>query len=259
MWSLGDYEQVARLLLPCSERLADFAEVAPGTTVLDVAAGNGNFAVAAARRGATDIATDLTPHMVELGRERSSTERLDIAWQEADAEDLPFETGRFDLVASVFGAMFAPNAERVAAELVRVVKPGGIVAMANYSEHGYLGAISQLLYRYAPPSPDRFESPFGWGEADVVRRRFAGLATSVEIEPRTIRFTFNSVDDALQSWEATNGPLIAIKSMSSAETVEALLRDARQLIQSTGQSVDGRLWLDSEYLQIVARKANVDA
>jgi ubiquinone/menaquinone biosynthesis C-methylase UbiE len=259
MWSLGDYEQIARLLRPYAERLADSAGVSPGMTVLDVASGNGNFAIAAARRGATVVASDLTPRMVELGRTRSAAERLDIEWQEADAEDLPFATGHFDLVASVFGAMFAPNAERVTAELFRVAKPGGIVAMANYAQHGYLGAISQLLYRYGPSSPERFESPFRWGEPEVVRERFAGYAASIEFAPGTIRFIFDSVDRALQSWEATNGPLIAIKSMSSAEMLDALRRDARQLIESTGRTVDGRLCLDSSYLQIVARKTGIEA
>src|SRR6185437_11367411 len=105
MWSLGDYDRIARRLMPCAERLAGAAGVAPGMAALDVAAGNGNFAVAAARRGAAVIATDLTPHMVGLGQRRSTAEGLAIEWREADAEQLPFESERFDLVASVFGAM----------------------------------------------------------------------------------------------------------------------------------------------------------
>src|SRR5438445_9244037 len=117
MWSLGDYARLAEALEPHAEALADACAIHPGTSVLDVAAGNGNFAIAAARRGATVIASDLTPRMVELGRARSESEGLAIEWQEADAEELPFETDRFDVVVSVFGAMFAPQPERVAAEL----------------------------------------------------------------------------------------------------------------------------------------------
>jgi ubiquinone/menaquinone biosynthesis C-methylase UbiE len=115
MWALGDYTEVARYLEPYAEALAGFAKVQPGSEVLDVAAGNGNFAIAAARRGARVIATDLTPAMIELGRLRTEAANLDVEWREADAEALPFADGRFDLVASVFGAMFAPRPERVAA------------------------------------------------------------------------------------------------------------------------------------------------
>ncbi|HEX7102730.1 MAG TPA: methyltransferase domain-containing protein [Nitrolancea sp.] len=257
MWSLGDYGRVAQRLMPCAERLAEATGVGPGMSVLDVAAGNGNFAIAAARRGATVIASDLTPRMVELGKARSADEGLEIAWMEADAEQLPFESEQFDLVASVFGAMFAPRSERVATELFRVVKPGGVVAMANYADAGFLGAFSRLLYRLGPASPVQYESPFRWGELEVVRQRFAGLAEEIIVEPCTLSFEFDSAEEALETWEATNGPLIAIKTMSSPETVAALRRDALSLITNIGKSVDGRLRLDSQYVQIMAHKAGV--
>jgi ubiquinone/menaquinone biosynthesis C-methylase UbiE len=259
MWSLGDYARVAERLMPCAEQLADVIGVGPGMRVLDVAAGNGNFAIAAARRGATVVASDLTPHMVELGAARSTTEGLDIAWCEADAEQLPFDDDQFDLVASLFGAMFAPFPERVAAELFRVATPGGRVAMANYAEAGFLGEFSRLLLRYGPASPNPYASPFLWGDAEVIRRRFAGLAAQVSVEPRALSFEFESAEEALQTWEAANGPLIAVTSISTPETRAALHRDALHLITSIGTTVDRGIRLDSQYAQVVAHKPDVRA
>jgi ubiquinone/menaquinone biosynthesis C-methylase UbiE len=137
MWSLGDYPRLAKVLEPHAEALARACRIRPGATVLDVAAGNGNFAVAAARRGAIVTASDLTPRMVELGRTRSAAGGWHIEWAEADAEQLPFGDASYDLVASVFGAMFAPRPHLVASQLFRVVKPGGLVAMANYGLAGF--------------------------------------------------------------------------------------------------------------------------
>jgi ubiquinone/menaquinone biosynthesis C-methylase UbiE len=259
MWSLGDYERVAERLMPYAQELAEAIGVAPGMSVLDVAAGNGNFAIAAARLGAVVVASDLTPRMVELGQARSAAEGLELVWIEADAEQLPFESERFDLAASVFGAMFAPRPERVAAELFRVVKPGGIVAMANYAEEGFLGEFSRLLYRFGPASPERYESPFRWGDPEAVHQRFAGLAEEISVEARTLSFAFDSAEDALATWEATNGPLIAIKTISPNEMIDALRRDALRLITSIGTPVDGRLRLDSRYAQVIARKAGARA
>ena len=153
MWSLGDYGAVAAHLEPHAIELAQRSRIQAGSEVLDVAAGNGNFAIAAARLGATVVATDLTPAMVQMGEARSRSLGLPIEWQEADAEHLPFADERFDVVASVFGAMFAPDPERVALELFRVARRGGLVAMANYGPKGFLGRFTALLAEYGPPQP----------------------------------------------------------------------------------------------------------
>ena len=139
MWSLGDYGALAVHLEPHAIELAQRSRLQAGSEVLDVAAGNGNFAIAAARLGATVVATDLTPTMVDLGRSRSGALGLAIEWREADAEQLPFPDERFDVVASVFGAMFAPHPDRVASELFRVAKRGGLVAMATTGRRGSSG------------------------------------------------------------------------------------------------------------------------
>ena len=145
MWSLGDYSRLAKVLEPHSEALADACAIRPGMRVLDVAAGDGNFAMAASRRGAIVTASDLTPRMVELGRDRSTAAGAQVEWTEADAEQLPFEDGGYDVVASVFGAMFAPRPEQVASEMFRVAKPGGLVAMASYGPGGFLGGVRDLI------------------------------------------------------------------------------------------------------------------
>lgn len=188
MWSLGDYRDVARYLQPHAEALAIAADIQPGMNVLDVTAGNGNFAIAAAQRGARVMASDLIPKMIELGRARTAAEGLDVDWQEADAEQLPFPKDRFDVVASVFGAMFAPRPERVAAELFRVIKPAGLVAMANYSKPGFLGSFTDLFLKFslAPPGGAELPSPFKWGDPTGVRRRFDGKASSLRLETRNV-------------------------------------------------------------------------
>jgi SAM-dependent methyltransferase len=257
MWSLGDYRDVARYLQPHAEALAIAADIRPGMDVLDVAAGNGNFAIAAAQRGAHVMATDLTPKMIELGRARSAAEGLDIDWQEADAEQLPFPDERFDVVASVFGAMFAPRPERVAAELFRVVKPGGLVAMANYAHEGFLGSFADLLIRYslAPPGGLELPSPFEWGDPAEVRRRFDGRASSLRLEMRTVSFAFPSVDVGFAFWERTNPPLMALKMMLPPERYRLLAAQGKKLMEEMNRAGDGRLALESDYLEVVARKA----
>jgi ubiquinone/menaquinone biosynthesis C-methylase UbiE len=254
MWSLGDYREVAERLYPCAAELAVAADIGVGMMVLDVAAGNGNFAIAAARRGATVTATDLTPRMVALGRARSEADSLAIAWQEADAEALPFATGCFDAAASVFGAMFAPQPERVAAELFRVVRPGGIVAMANYASEGFLGRFAALITTYAPPAPAPLPSPFAWGDADEVCQRFTEFASAITVERRTLTFTFDTPEQGLAFWERTNGPLIALHQLVPPDTYRTIAARTADLLAELNRAEDGRVILDSAYLQVVARK-----
>jgi ubiquinone/menaquinone biosynthesis C-methylase UbiE len=254
MWALADYTEVATRLQPHAVALADACPIRPGMAVLDVAAGNGNFAVEAARRGAVVTATDLTPRMLELGRARTRAEGVAVEWREADAEELPFEANGFDLVASVFGAMFAPRPERVAAELFRVVKPGGLVAMANYGPDGFLAGYTQVFAKYSPPQSADLPSPFAWGDLAQVRSRFKDLASSIDIEPRTVRFEFASPADGLEFWQRTNPPTIALKAMLPPEKYQEFLDDGTRVMRELNQARDGRLVLDSAYVLVLARK-----
>ncbi len=172
LWAQGDYPRLAELLEPEAIRLARRC-VRPDARVLDVGAGNGNFALEAARLGARVTATDFTPHMVDLGRKRSQLEGHEIVWAEGDAEALPFPDASFDLVASVFGAMFAPRPELVASELFRVVGPGGTVAMANYGMGGFLGRLSTVIAAYSTTPAATMPSPFLW----ATQAKFASVST----------------------------------------------------------------------------------
>lgn len=253
MWSQGDYSTLAEVLEPHSEALAEACSIIPGELVLDVAAGNGNFALAAARRGAVLTATDITPNMVELGRARSAAVE-NITWSEADAEQLPFVEGSYDLVASVFGAMFALQPQLVAAEMFRVAKPGGRVAMANYSPGGFLGRMADLMASFSASPAFELPSPFLWGDEDEARRRFAGPASSIEVTHRTLYFEGDSVESFVGFWENTNAPLSTLKSMLPPEVYQQALSRIAQLVEELNESTDGGVKLSSPYILVLARK-----
>jgi SAM-dependent methyltransferase len=253
MWSLGDYAEVAPFLEPCAIDLADACRLEPDMSVLDVAAGNGNFALAAAASGAKVVATDLTPRMLELGRARSEAAGVDIDWRAGDAEELPLPDATFDVVASVFGAMFAPRPELVAGELFRVCRRGGLVAMANYSWDGFLGDYAKLLTRYSNPAPVPLPAPFEWGDPEVVRRRFDGLTADIELRQETLTMSFVSVDAGIEMWERTNGPTIALRSLLPPERYSEFRAGAVDLMRESNRSKGG-LDLVTSYLVVLARR-----
>lgn len=170
MWALGDYPAVAREVIPgLGERLVDALGIAPGEHVLDIAAGDGNAAVPAARRGASVVASDLTPELLEAGRARVADASLDLAWQAADAEALPFANGRFDVAMSCVGLMFAPFHEPVAAELVRVVRPEGRIGIIAWTPEGFIGEMFTVMKPFAPAPPAGAQPPVLWGSEEHVR------------------------------------------------------------------------------------------
>jgi SAM-dependent methyltransferase len=241
LWSQGDYPAIAAFLEAPALELARRC-VSPGMRVLDVAAGNGNFAVAAARLGADVTATDFSPRMVELGRARSAAEGLAVTWLEGDAESLPFADGDFDLAASVFGAIFAPRPDVVASEMFRVVRPGGTVTMATYAG-GYFEKLSELIARFSTRSGPSLPSPFEWGDEAEVRRRFAAHAASIDFARGTIRLRFDSFDDWRARFADANPPLQAMKAMLPPPAHQGLIRDAWALAGGSPAS---------DYLLIVA-------
>lgn len=254
MWSQGDYPQVALLLESQARKLASLCGIKPGMSVLDVAAGTGNFTVAAAELGGVVTATDLTPRMIELGRDRTESLSLPIIWREADAEALPFDDKSFDVAASVFGAMFAPRPDRVASELFRVARDGGVVAMANYAPSGFLFLMSRLLNSYGPTSPVPLPDPFEWGDREIVRERLGEHASSIQAHSQILRFEFTSPEAWLEFWERTNAPQAVMKMMLPADRYREMTDSALALVRDLNKARDNGLVLESECLLVVARK-----
>jgi ubiquinone/menaquinone biosynthesis C-methylase UbiE len=252
MWSLGDYGELAPMLEPAAEALIEACDAGPGTKLLDVAAGTGNVSLVAARRGARVIASDLTPRMVDLGRTRSEAEGLRVDWVEADVEALPFETGGFDVVTSAFGAMFAPRPKLVAGELVRVAKPGGLVAMANYTEKGFFGRLGEIVAANAPSSA--LSSPFRWANPATVRHRFGGLASEVHIKLRSSSFEFGSIQQGWESLERSNGPLHAVHQLFPPEAYADTRTRVQELMRELNRANDGRLVIEWTYALVVAKR-----
>ena len=251
LWSLGDYSQIERFTLTASQALLDACAVSAGQEVLDVAAGTGNFALLAAAEGASVVASDLTPHLIDRGKQRTEEEGVSIEWIEADAEELPFEDARFDCTASVFGAMFAPQPRRVAEELFRVTRPGNTVGMANWTPDGFNGRVFAMMGEFLP-RPEGIPAPIEWGSEDAVRERFDGLAGSLEFERRHAPIEYESVD-ALIAFFENAGPQAAAKQALGDryhETTERFREIVAEFNEADGDAVSIR----SEYLLVVARR-----
>jgi SAM-dependent methyltransferase len=252
VWSGGDYDYLSRTLRPAAVALCDACAVSAGQEVLDVAAGDGNFALACAAEGASVVASDLAPGMVERGRARAAAEGYDVEWFEADAEALPFEDSRFDCVGSVFGAMIAPRPEIVAHELFRVVRPGNTVGMTAWTPAGFPPKLFALMREYVPPPPG---APLSeeWGDEDTVRARFDGLAATLEMERRTLTWEGDS-PEALGEALADGTPQdAAARAALPPERYEELRRRRVELLRSWAGG-DGPVAIEGEYLVIVARR-----
>jgi len=254
IWSQGDYPAVAEIIFPAAEALVEACAVGPGMRVLDVAAGNGNVAIAAARRGAQVIASDITPQLVEEGRRRTESEGLNIEWREADAEDLPFGSEEFDVVTSAFGAMFAPRAAHTAGELIRVTKVGGKVGMTAWTPEGFTGQGFKLAAKYQPPPPEGADTAISWGEEETAKERFEPHAASVSCHRGTVPWRFASVDAWMEWSEANVPPTVVAKSMLPAETFARFAEENRARATELNQATDGTFYVDAEYLLIVATK-----
>jgi SAM-dependent methyltransferase len=250
-WSHGEYSGLSEILRPAAQALCDACAVSAGQEVLDVAAGDGNFALACAYEGASVVASDISPAMVERGRKRSEAEGYDVEWLEADAEDLPFEEGRFECVGSVFGAMLAPRPEVVAQELFRVTRPGNTVGLVAWVPDGISQQMFAIGRRYAPPSeaPSHEE----WGREDVVRERFAGFANSIELERRSLPWAAES-PEAFVSHMERHAPMQAMAKERMPPDVYARMRaELLELVRGWAGG-DRAFSVDAEYLLIVARR-----
>jgi SAM-dependent methyltransferase len=252
IWDQGDYGPLSRRLAPAAAALAEACEVASGQEVLDVAAGDGNFALEAVRRGARVVASDLAPGMVERGKARSATEGVEIEWTVADVEDLPFEDGRFDCVGSVFGAVIAPRQQVVARELFRVTRPGGTIGLTAWCPGSFTAELIAIGRRYAPPAAGVPRSD-EWGVEETARERLGPHAASVRCERRVL------IEEG-ESPEAMVAELESVPTVSAAREIlppdryQALVADIRELSRRFAAHADSRARIVSDYLVVVARK-----
>lgn len=255
IWSKGDFSMVANLVYFPSEQLIESLEILPDERVLDVASGSGNAALAAARRAwGNVVSSDYVPALLERGRERAAAEGLSIEFVEADAQNLPFEDASFDVVTSIYGAMFAPDQHRTATELLRVVKPGGRIGMGNWCPDGSVGRMFQTIAKHAPPPPG-IDSPLLWGTEGRVRELFGDGISDLRIERRTSRQPFRSADHYIEFFRTNFGPTKTAFERVGPEGEEALYNDLKQLLEDESSAGDRAMVLEAEYLEVVATRA----
>jgi ubiquinone/menaquinone biosynthesis C-methylase UbiE len=258
VWALGDYHRFATTLVwEVGPVLVEACGISAGQRVLDVAAGTGNVAIRAAEAGAKVVASDLTPENFEAGRREAQARGVELEWLEADAEALPFADGEFDVVTSAFGAMFAPDQQAVAEELVRVCRPGGTIGMANFTPESLAAEFFGVFAPYAPPPPPDALPPVLWGNEEHVRNLFGDRVASLESTRRQYVERAASPRDYCQLFKETFGPVISIYASLADEPGRAASLDREFLdfaTRSNRGAPDGAAEYPYEYLLVVATK-----
>ena len=253
-WASGDYAVIGTTLQIVGEELAEACDLRWDEQVLDVAAGNGNATLAAARRGCRVTSTDYVSTLLERGAERARAEHLDVEFRVADAEALPFETASFDAVLSTFGVMFAPDHARAAHEMARVCRPGGRIGLANWTPEGFVGRLFKVLGRHVPPPPG-VQSPSLWGVESHLRELFADRAASIDIVPRRFNFRYRSAAHFIDIFRDWYGPVHKAFASLPPDKASALERDMTALLGELNLGGSGSLIVPSEYLEIVVTRA----
>jgi SAM-dependent methyltransferase len=253
-WSSGDYAVVGTTLQIVGESLCEAVDLRAGARVLDVAAGNGNATLAAARRFGDVISTDYVESLLERARARATAEGLAADFRTADAEALPFDDASFDVVLSTFGVMFTPDHERAAAELLRVCKPGGRIGMANWTPDGMIGQLFKTLGQYLPP-PAGAKSPSQWGSRARLDELFGAGAARITTTSKHFVFRYRSAEHWLDVFRTYYGPMLKAFAALPADKQHALEADLLALAAKHNRAADGTLVAPSEYLEIVIDRA----
>lgn len=254
IWSLGDYEEVARTTEPVATNLIEAAGVDDGDRVLDIATGNGNVAIAAAQRGARVTGCDLTPAMLDLARARAERDGVEIEFDEADAEALPYGDRAFDHVLSTFGVMFAPDPDLATREMFRVLEPGGTVGVASWTAEGFLGKQTAIILEYAPGGGPGGSDPLLWGTEDFVRERLRPYASDVRTEPGSVHDTYASWDAVVAYYEHNLGPTMAIKQFIEPDRYAEMLDRLHTLFDSEDAGGGDGYDIELPYLLVTATK-----
>jgi ubiquinone/menaquinone biosynthesis C-methylase UbiE len=249
-WAAGDFSRFATTIVVVSESLCEAVDLRAGQRVLDVATGSGNTAIAAARRFCRVTGLDYVDELMERGRERAAAERLEVEFVHGDAEKLPFEDGSFDVVLSTFGAMFAPNQERTAAEMIRVLRPGGKVGMANFTPESLAGGFFRAAARFALPARG-VRPPVLWGTEERVRQLFGGRIADLRFERRAVILRFVDLEHFRDFFTTFFGPIREIYEGLDERRRQAFGHELVQLVARNNQATDGTVAAPVEYAEIV--------
>ncbi|MCL4768083.1 MAG: methyltransferase domain-containing protein [Hyphomicrobiaceae bacterium] len=253
-WASGDYARIGTTLQIVGESLAEAMDLSPAAKVLDVAAGNGNATLAFARRWCRVTSTDYVESLLARGRARAEAEALDVDYQVADAEQLPFESGAFDAVVSTFGVMFTPNQLKAASEMLRVCRPGGRIGMANWTPEGFIGQLFKTLGKHVAP-PAGVNSPALWGSRPWIEEVFAGRSRSIAINDRDFVFRYSSPDHFVDFFRTYYGPVHKAFLALDARGQTALAADLHATIARFNTASDGSMRVPSAYAEIIVTKA----
>ena len=252
-WSTGDYAVVGTTIQIVGESLCEALDLRAGSRVLDVAAGNGNATLAAARRWCEVTSTDYVPSLLESGRARAQAEGHAIRFQEADAENLPFPDASFDAVMSTFGVMFTPDQDKAASELARACKPGGKIGLANWTPESFIGQLFKTIGKYIPPAPG-VKSPALWGTRSRIEELFGRTAAEIRTTSRQFTFRYRSPEHWIEVFRTYYGPMHKTYGALDAARQADFTRDLLALMERGNRSGDGTLVLPSEYLEVVIER-----
>jgi SAM-dependent methyltransferase len=254
-WMAGDFGQIAAYSAKAAEEFVARTPIQPDLRVLDVACGTGNTAIPAARAGCVVTAIDIAPNLLEQARKRAAAEQLEIKFQEGDAEQLPYPDGAFDVVLTMFGAMFAPRPEQVAAELIRVCRAGGLIAMANWTPQGFVGKTFQLTAKMAPPPPG-VPAPILWGDEETVRQRFAKGVASLSLTGQKILLDYPfPPSEVVAFFRQYFGPTQTAFKRLDADGQAALTSALESLWKEHNRAGSDRTSVEAEYLEVRAIRA----
>ncbi len=252
-WSAGDYAVVGTTLQIVGESLCEALDLRAGERVIDIAAGNGNATLAAARRWCDVVSTDYVPALLERGRTRAGAEGLPVKFETADAENLPYTDKSFDVVMSTFGVMFTPDQDKAAAEMARVCRSGGRIGLANWTPTSFVGELFKLLGKYLPPAAG-VKSPALWGTEARLRELFGDQIDSISIEPKSFVFRYHNAAHFLEVFRTFYGPIHKAFGALDAEKQESLAADLIALAEKFNRATDGTMVAPSEYLEIVINR-----
>ena len=255
-WSSGDFGKIAKSYETGAADFIAQLQIQPNERVLDVACGSGNLAIPAARQGAQVTGIDIAPNLIEQAQAWARSEGLNAHFEEGNAEQMPYDDGSFDTVVTMFGAMFAPRPDATAAELVRVTRSGGRIAMANWTPDGFIGQMFKIMGKHVPPAPAPNgppPSPIQWGNETVVKERMGDQVTDLRCTPRTITFNFPfSPAATVEYFRTYYGPTLRAFATLNPDAQEALRSDLVQLWTQHNRSGNGVTQVDSTYLEVVA-------